>query len=711
MIPDIRRLGARPRLGASTLAVLAALAIAAPPVHAQDPSPPAGDGRFAAVARYRVDDHGSNVQPGTAPRTAPAVAWSATVPDSVAVTPLLSEGLLLIADAAGGLTAFDPATGAQAWSVDLGWGVTGAIVADGILVASLTDPEGSVTGVEVATGTPRWTTKGLGNTRAGSLSHLGDQVVLGSDDGTLYQLDPRTGAEVKTWAAPGPVGSLAIVDDTAYLGLDDGRTVAIDLETGEQPWLDVPLLSEAPSSIAVGDELYYIAARQPPGDPSSELLAIDRGTGEVAWRFRAPSGRQVGPGALHDGTLFSGSEADGLFALDAATGETRWHAEDAPGTAGMASYVDGLVLVASFDQTLSAWDATTGDPVWSVPLESPASTSPIASGGSIFLGDERGHVWALGTPTEPASTPVPSDAAASPATGSAPLTVVAAWDSTTITGMDQPCAGDMAASGDLVLPSCLTGEILVIGPDGTVKQRFGSLGTKEGQFRFQRDPEDPFSAIGGAAVAPDGTIYVADTVNRRVQRFTADGEFLDAFGSYGDANGQFLEPFDITVGPDGTVYVVDDLRDDIQRFTPDGTHIQTIGSHGKGPGQLWYTSNIETAPDGTLLNADWDNERIQAWTADGEFLWTVGKRGTGPGEFQKPADVVMLEDGRIVASDFDGNRIQVFAPDRTPIGDLPLTDSETYGPVYGLVDAGDGRIYAIRPFGDQILVLEIAPAS
>ena len=46
--------------------------------------------------------------------------------------------------------------------------------------------------------------------------------------------------------------------------------------------------------------------------------------------------------------------------------------------------------------------------------------------------------------------------------------------------------------------------------------KWGTQGTGDGQFR---DPE-------GVAVASDGSVYVADSDNNRIQKFTSDGVFV-----------------------------------------------------------------------------------------------------------------------------------------------------------------------------------------
>ena len=77
-------------------------------------------------------------------------------------------------------------------------------------------------------------------------------------------------------------------------------------------------------------------------------------------------------------------------------------------------------------------------------------------------------------------------------------------------------------------------------------------------------------------VGQDGSIYVADTVNNRIQKFTNIGVFLSKWGTFGTGEGQFDNPWGIAVMPGGFVYVADLFNYRIQKFGPAGVPVFPI---------------------------------------------------------------------------------------------------------------------------------------
>ena len=135
------------------------------------------------------------------------------------------------------------------------------------------------------------------------------------------------------------------------------------------------------------------------------------------------------------------------------------------------------------------------------------------------------------------------------------------------------------------------------------------------EYRFERmwpRLEQPwyFASPLGLAITSDGSIYVADSFNDRIQQFTGQGGFIRKWGRQGLEEGQFLSPDDVVVALDGSVYVVESGNSRIQQFNAEGDFIRTWGSFGSGDGQFESPQGIAVAPDDSIYVADTSNYRI-----------------------------------------------------------------------------------------------------
>jgi DNA-binding beta-propeller fold protein YncE len=145
-------------------------------------------------------------------------------------------------------------------------------------------------------------------------------------------------------------------------------------------------------------------------------------------------------------------------------------------------------------------------------------------------------------------------------------------------GLHDPHAFAIGPDGNLFVTD-LSQRVTVISPGGHVLRRWGKPGSGPGEFHFvSSDPSDPTGARGKIAVGPNGTVYVSDSGNARVEVFTPQGRFVRQFGSAGDRKGQFLSPFDLVVDKASNVYVVDDqLVGVVNKFSPSGKFLWRIG--------------------------------------------------------------------------------------------------------------------------------------
>ncbi|HET9407527.1 MAG TPA: SMP-30/gluconolactonase/LRE family protein [Candidatus Sulfotelmatobacter sp.] len=87
-----------------------------------------------------------------------------------------------------------------------------------------------------------------------------------------------------------------------------------------------------------------------------------------------------------------------------------------------------------------------------------------------------------------------------------------------------------------------------------------------------------FAKPTGLAVDQDGNLYVADTLNARIEMFDADGNFIRTFGKRGDGPGYFAMPKGVAIDCDGHVWVSDSLQNRVQVFSQEGQLLIYMGA-------------------------------------------------------------------------------------------------------------------------------------
>jgi DNA-binding beta-propeller fold protein YncE len=243
--------------------------------------------------------------------------------------------------------------------------------------------------------------------------------------------------------------------------------------------------------------------------------------------------------------------------------------------------------------------------------------------------------------------------------------VVAKWGAygSALGQFNNPQGVAVDAAGNVYVADSGNHRIQKFSPTGTHLTNWGSQGTGDGEF------DHP----SGIAVDGSGNVFVADALNDRVQKFTANGEFLGKWGSAGTGPGQFQRPKAITTDSAGFVYVIEtghapsfEGGDRIQKFDSNGNFIATWASSGTGPGQLLDPGG--TSVDGNRLYvADAGNDRIQVFDLTGSLVATWGTSGDDPGQLDFPFGITSDVAGNLLIIDLS-SRVQRFSPDGAFLG-------------------------------------------
>ncbi|REK26859.1 MAG: ATP-binding cassette domain-containing protein [Planctomycetota bacterium] len=178
---------------------------------------------------------------------------------------------------------------------------------------------------------------------------------------------------------------------------------------------------------------------------------------------------------------------------------------------------------------------------------------------------------------------------------------------------------------------------------------FGENGEGPGQFIFPC----------GVVQDSQGNVYVSEYGgNDRIQKFTEDGECLMQFGSVGTEPGQFQRASGLA-WHDGTVYVADAINNRIQAFRDSGEFDRIVNRAGSADLDYPYDVAVQ---DESLYVVEYKAGRVSRLSFEGEVIGRFGSTGRGENQFWTPWGLAVNSQGRIVVGDTGNRRMVELVP-------------------------------------------------
>ncbi|MFC1798871.1 C13 family peptidase, partial [Thermodesulfobacteriota bacterium] len=282
---------------------------------------------------------------------------------------------------------------------------------------------------------------------------------------------------------------------------------------------------------------------------------------------------------------------------------------------------------------------------------------------------------------------------------------------------DRPLAIEVDASGNVYVADTFNNRVQKFTSDGAFVTKWGTYGEWDGTSGTQGGQFHLINTIGGdstvwgngIAVDKNGNVFVVDVFNSRVQKFDANGNYLDQWGGYP------FSPMGITIGPTGFIYIADPNKMRIQKFTPDFQYVTEWGSTGTGDGKFDGLNGLAVSADGYVYISDVQNGRVQKFDANGQFLskWSTDEWGGRPAGVATGSNgnvyvAVGEPDNLILKFDASGNLINQWGGTGTGNGQFDIICCNGVGMAFDaadnlyVVDIGNNRIQKFNASGNYL---------
>jgi outer membrane protein assembly factor BamB len=263
--------------------------------------------------------------------------------------PVVAYGRLYVSDGRGTFTAFDAATGAIVWQHHFPrCAASSPTVADGVVYQALMDhvchrhdgARGAIVAMDAATGAVLWTQPGP--VVESSLLLVDGLLYYGGWDAHVYAMDASTHRVVWRTAVDDYITDSAAYDrGTVFIGTDGGTLYALDARTGKVRWSGSSF-----SKFGRREHFYATPAvafgRVYAPNTDGYVYAFGERTGDLRWARQAGTYVYTAP-AIWNRTVYVGTWDGHIVALDAGTGDIRWKFATVSAVSGAPLIVAGVL--------------------------------------------------------------------------------------------------------------------------------------------------------------------------------------------------------------------------------------------------------------------------------------------------------------------------------------------------------------------------------
>jgi|GEM_PF-2423216 outer membrane protein assembly factor BamB len=560
-----------------------------------------------------------------------------------------SNGIAIVGSTAyassadGVLHAVDTGTGNELWSFRPPTSAIGSDVSVANGLAYVSDGGAIVYAVDATTGRERW--RSQPSRPASSIAVGSGMVYFGTSDSAIVALDATTGAQRWRTAiatATSPIHNVAFADGRVYGAFDNGQLVALDATSGASDWR-ADLGTGVFGTAVVADGIVYIGAGSE--ESTGHLRAFDAATGSLLWDV--PEG--YGAPAVVGGVAYATIQPLGdVAAFEARTGRQLWHVKLATSTRAPAVAGGVVYIPADSAQGVYALRATDGWQLWQVPVDGHDSCCIAVAHGFVFVATDLGNLYVIGGDGKAVSPAPVADVTAAPTLEASPAAIASAgpplvairWTAKATVDGWTPNTIALAPDGRLWVADPYNHEFTIFDADGKYLEAWGTFGTGDGQFNLRRANGDGYGTV---AFAQDGSFYVLDVGNERVQAFDKNRKFVRTWGTFGPDAGQFVDPVGIVVAPDGSICVLDDGRGVIERFDKTGTVLATFDAFPNASKGVNTANALAIDSKGNFYVSDIDPEQVDRFDPTGKLTMTFGA-----GKFnEQPGAMAITPDGRM----------------------------------------------------------------